>query len=149
MAVAAANRVKELFRATSGLTIDASDVKRYRDFVYDKLYDLLLVAVASAKANNRDILQPCDLPLTKGLQERIHEFARLEQQISIETVMEELATHPPLDVATSEELEARLPAVIGGLSVALAQCFVIIAPHRKNPGTDQWNEAIALFNLLL
>lgn len=34
----------------------------------------------------------------------------------------------PLDPSLGEEVEARLPAIVGGLSVALAQTFRIIDP---------------------
>jgi hypothetical protein len=46
-----------LFHAAASLTIDTDDVKRYQDFVYDRLYDLLLMAVVSARANGRDIMR--------------------------------------------------------------------------------------------
>jgi hypothetical protein len=35
-------------------------------------------------------------------------------------VLAQLATWPSLDVTVSEETEARLPGLVGGLSVALA-----------------------------
>jgi hypothetical protein len=149
MAVAGEHRIKELFHAAAGVSIDANDVKRYEEFVDDKLYDLLLIGVAAAKANDRDVMQPSDLPVTAGLQERIHEFDKLAQDISVGPVLEQLATHPPLDAAPSEEVEARLPTVVGGLTVALAKCFTIIAPEKKNPGSHEWDEAIRLFDLLL
>lgn len=149
MPVSGAKRIKELFHAAAGLNIANNDVKRYEDFVDEKLYDLLLMAVVSARANGRDILQPSDLPLTKGLQERMREFEKLAQEIPVEAVLDQLARHPPLDAAASDEVEARLPAIVGGLSVALAQCFVILKPHSKNPASSEWSQAIDLFNLLL
>jgi hypothetical protein len=149
MPVSGAKRIKELFHAAAGLSIDNNDVKRYEDFVDEKLYDLLLMAVVSARANGRDILQSSDLPLTKGLQERMREFEKLAHEVPVEAVLDQLARHPPLDAAPSDEVEARLPAIVGGLSVALAQCFVILKPHSKNPGSGEWNQAIDLFNLLL
>jgi hypothetical protein len=149
MPVSGAKRIKELFHAAAGLSIDNNDVKRYEDFVDEKLYDLLLMAVVSARANGRDILQSSDLPLTKGLQERMREFEKLAHEVPVEAVLDQLARHPPLDAAPSDEVEARLPAIVGGLSVALAQCFVILKPQSKNPGSGEWNQAIDLFNLLL
>jgi hypothetical protein len=149
MPVNGAKRIKELFHAAAGLTIDKNDVKRYEDFVDEKLYDLLLMAVVSARANGRDILQRSDLPLTKGLQERIREFEKLAQEIPVGAVLDQLARHPPLDAATSDEVEAQLPGIVGALSVALAQCFVILEPHSKTPRSGEWNQAIELFNLLL
>jgi Domain of unknown function (DUF1931) len=67
-----------------------------------------------------------------------------------------MAAHPgparraaPLDPSLGEEVEARLPAIVGGLSVALAQTFRIIDPGLKNPQTEQWERAFRVFNLLL
>jgi hypothetical protein len=46
-----------------------------------------------------------------------------------------MAAHPGparraalLDLSLGEEVEARLPAIVGGLSVALAQTFRIMTP---------------------
>ena len=70
-------KFERFFRLAAGLDVDRDDLKRYSDFVGEKLYDLLVIAQASAKANSRDVLQPSDLPVTKGLQERIHEYEKL------------------------------------------------------------------------
>jgi hypothetical protein len=56
---------------------------------------------------------------------------------------------PPLDLAYGEETPAKLPAVIGGLRVALARSFKIVDPTLKNPQTKHWDTAFALFDLLL
>src|SRR6202011_2199232 len=125
MAVATFER---FFRLAAGLDVDKSDLKRYSDFVNDKLYDLLLRAQATAKANGRDVIEPHDLPITKGLQERIHEFRRIDEQIELQPILDHLAALPPLDLAYSTETEARLPAIAGGISVALARTFKVIDP---------------------
>jgi hypothetical protein len=77
MAVMGATKFERLFRAAAGLNVDKQDVKRYGDFVNHKIYDLLLRGQATAKANGRDVIDPHDLPITKGLQECIHVFAKL------------------------------------------------------------------------
>ncbi|MDB4891032.1 MAG: hypothetical protein JWL61_2887, partial [Gemmatimonadetes bacterium] len=41
-----------------------NDVRRFDEFVNDKIYDLLLRGVANAKANDRDVIEPQDLPIT-------------------------------------------------------------------------------------
>ena len=79
MEVMAIAKFERFFRLAAGLDVDKSDLKRYSDFVNDKLYDLLLRAQAAAKANGRDVIEPHDLPITKGLQERIHEFRRIDE----------------------------------------------------------------------
>src|SRR5947209_4659678 len=67
-------RFERFFRAAGALNVDKEDLKRYIDFVNRKVYDLLIRGEAAAKANGRDIIQPLDLPITKGLQETIHDF---------------------------------------------------------------------------
>jgi hypothetical protein len=104
---------------------------------------------ASAKANGRDIVESFDLPITKGLQESIHEFKPVEAQIEVRPILDALTGRPPLDLAFSVETEARLPGIVGGLSVALARCFKIIDPDLKNPRTEEWERAFRIFDLLL
>jgi hypothetical protein len=142
-------RFERFFRAAAGLDVDKDDLKRYNDFIDHKLYDLLLMAQATAKANRRDIIEPFDLPITKGLQESIHKFRALNEEVELAPILEQLATYPPLDATPSEEAEARLPEIVGGLSLALARTFKIIDPDRKNPQTAQWDRAQQIFDLLL
>jgi hypothetical protein len=140
---------ERFFRAASSLDIDKNDIKRFDDFVHGKLYDLLLIGEAHAKANARDIMEPWDLPITKGLQESIHRFRTLDTDVGLGPVLERLATYPPLGAVPSEETEARLPEVLGGLSLALARSFKIIEPDLPNPQTVHWERAHGLFDLLL
>ena len=149
MAVTAIARFERFFRSVAGLDVDKSDLRRYSDFVSDKLYDLLLRAQAAAKANGRDVIEPHDLPITKGLQERIHEFRTLDEEIELQPILDHLAARPPLDLAYGEEAEARLPAIAGGISVALARTFKVIDPELKNPQTRHWEMALRIFDLLL
>ncbi|GAA1148680.1 DUF1931 family protein [Nocardioides aquiterrae] len=149
MSVMGVPKFERFFRLAAGLDVDKEDLKRYSDFVGEKLYDLLVVAQANAQANGRDVIQPSDLPVTKGLQERIHEFRRLDEEVDLQPILVQLATWPPLDVTVSEETESRLPAVVGGLSVALARTFRILDPDLKNPQTTQWDRSSDLMSLLL
>jgi hypothetical protein len=102
-----------------------------------------------AKANGRDVIEPGDLPITKGLQERMHEFLKMDDDLEVVPLLEQLLSRPSLGIAISEETEARLPAVAGGLSVALAQAFKIIDPRVKNPGSAEWDQVFRMFELLL
>ncbi len=74
-------KFERLFRKAAGLEVDKSDLKRLSDFINQKLYDLLLIGESKAKANNRDIIEPWDLPITKGLQESINEFKQIEEEL--------------------------------------------------------------------
>lgn len=149
MPVMGAARFERFFRMAASLNVDKSDLKRYDEFLDRKIHDLFVIARATAKANGRDVIEPRDLPITKGLQERMHEFAKLEEDLEVAPLLEQLLTQPPLGIALSEDTEARLPAIAGGLSVALAQAFKIIDPRVKNPGSAEWDQVFRMFDLLL
>ncbi|MEA2587581.1 MAG: hypothetical protein QOH66_508, partial [Actinomycetota bacterium] len=61
MPVMAVSKFERFFRLAASLDVDKNDIKRYADFVNQKIYDLLLMGVATASANDRDIVQPWDL----------------------------------------------------------------------------------------
>ena len=149
MPVMGATRFERFFRVAASLDVDKSDLKRYDEFLDNKVYDLFVVAKATAKANGRDVIEPRDLPITKGLQERMHEFLKMDEDLEVVPLLEQLLARPALGIAISEETEARLPAVAGGLSVALAQAFKIIDPRVKNPGSAEWDQVFRMFELLL
>jgi hypothetical protein len=73
----------------------------------------------------------------------------MDEQIELQPILDHLTARPPLDLAYSDELEERLPAVAGGLSVALARAFKIIDPELKNPQTKHWERSFELFDLLM
>lgn len=142
-------KFERFFRASAGLDVDKEDLERYRDFINQKVYDLLLRGQAAAKANGRDIIEAFDLPVTRGLQECIHAFRAIDQTIELKPIPDRLTALPPLDLAYSDETEARLPELVGGLSVALARTFKILDPDLKNPQTQHWERAFRIFDLLL
>jgi hypothetical protein len=49
-----------------------------------------LRAEAAAKANGRDIIEPFDLPITKGLQESIHAFTEIDEKIELQPILDYL-----------------------------------------------------------
>lgn len=140
---------ERFFRRVANLDVDKNDLKRFNEFVSQKIYDMLVRAEAIAKANGRDVIQPYDLPIPKGLQQRIQEFTGLDEVIEMRTILEDIATRPQLDLSTSSETDAELPRVAGGLSVALAHTFKIIDSELKNPQTEHWERSFRLFDLLL
>jgi hypothetical protein len=142
-------RFERFFRIAGSLDIDKDDLKRYDDFVNDRIYALLVRAQANAKANLRDVIQPQDLPITKGLQENIERFRKLSEEVELKPILDHLATRPRLDMAWSDETEALLPDLAGGLSVALARLFHIIDPKLKNPHGEQWEQCQRVFEELL
>ncbi|SEG95722.1 protein of unknown function [Actinacidiphila yanglinensis] len=142
-------KFERFFRAAAGLDVSKNDLKRYNDFVDAKLYDLFLIGTADAKANNRDVIEPQDLPVTKGLQESVHAFQKLEEGIELRPLLDQLAARPALGMDAAEETQQRLPDLAGGLSVALARALKTIARDTRRPSTDQWDEAFELFDLLI
>ena len=142
-------RFERFFRIAAGVDVDKQDLKRYRDFINQKLYDLLLRGGAAAKANGRLIIEPFDLPITRGLQQCIHEFRKIDEEIELQPILDQLTARPPLDLAYSEDIESELPEIAGGLSVALARAFKIIDSHLKNPATEHWQRCFRLFDLLM
>ena len=149
MHVVSVPKFERLFRLAAGLDVDKADLKRYSDFINRKIYDLLIRGQAAAKANGRDVIEPFDLPVTKGLQESIHEFRKLDEELELKPILEHLTAQPPLDLAYGVETEARLPEVAGGLSLALARTFKIIDPDLKNPQSHHWERSFRIFSLLL
>jgi hypothetical protein len=145
MPIMGAARFERFFRMAASLDVDKSDLKRYDEFLDRKIHDLFVVA----KANGRDVIEPRDLPITKGLQERMHEFLKMDEDLEVVPLLEQLLTRPPLGIAISEDTEARLPAIAGGLSVALAQAFKLTDPQVKNPGSAEWEQVFRVFELLL
>ena len=142
-------RFERFFRLAASLDVDKDDLRRHHEFVNAQLYHLLVRGEATAKANGRDLIRPCDLPITKGLQERIHEFRHLDEELELQPILDQLAKHPPLDLDYADDTEARFPEIIGGISVALARSFKILEPGLKNPRTEHWQRALDLFDLML
>jgi hypothetical protein len=142
-------RFERLFRAAGGVDVDRDDIRRYLDFVNDALYDLLIIGRNTAKAGARDVIEPQDLPVTKGLQESTHAFEKLDEEIQLGPILDEVAARPPLDVTLSEETAERLPLLFGGISVALARTFRLIDAELKAVHTEEWERAFAIFRLLV
>jgi hypothetical protein len=149
MTVMGITKFERFFRNAAGLNVDKQDLKRYSDFINHKIYDLLLRGQATAKANGRDIIEPHDLPITKGLQECIHAFVALNEEIELKSILDHITARPPLRLANGAETESRLAEIAGGLSVALAHTFKLIDPAVKDPATEDWERAFQIFNLLL
>lgn len=143
------HQIEHFFRAAAGLDVDKEDIKRYYEFIDQKVSDLLLMAQHTAKANDRITVEPRDLPVTKGLQENIHAFVKLDLDIGLERILNHNVPEPQIDLPYSEETEARLPEIAGGISLAIARTFKLIDPETKHPATEHWERAFSIFNQLL
>ena len=139
---------ERFFRVIASIQIDRSDVRRFRDFVDQQIDDIAISGRNSARWNGRDIIAPQDLPITRGLQERMREFDKLEEAEEIRELLRQDVRRPPAEVTFAEETEQLLPEVFGGLSVALARSFRVIDPTLANPGTAHWERAFEMFRLV-
>jgi hypothetical protein len=140
---------ERFFREAADLDVDKTDLKRFEAFVREKVADLLTIAQARARLDDRDVIESRDLPITKGLQESIHRFRRLDLGGEVRPMLEELATRPQLDLAVAVDVDEVLPDVAGGVSVALGQTFRLIDPNARSPATSHWDRAFRIFDLLL
>ena len=143
------HQIERFFRSAAEIDVDKEDLRRYYNFIDKKVADLLLVAQHTAKANDRVRVELRDLPITKGLQESIHKFEALDLDIGLERILKRNVPEPPFDLPYSDEVDARLPIIAGGLSLAVARTFKIIDPELKNPATEHWERAFEIFDQLL
>jgi hypothetical protein len=145
----AVSRFERLFRRAASIDVDKMDLRRYSDFVNRKLHDLLVVGEETAQLDGRKAIEPFHLPITKGLQDCIFDFLALNEELELAPILDQLAMRPPLDLPLVGALEVQLPAIVGGLSVALARSFKIIDPKIKNPSAEHWQRSFQVFELLL
>jgi hypothetical protein len=140
---------KRFFRSAGRVDIDKDDLRRFREFVDEKIDDIAIAGRNSASWNGRDVIAPQDLPITKGLQELMREFDKLDEAEEIRQLLRSAVRRPPADVTFSEETEDMLPELFGGISVALARSFRIVDPDVTNPSTEHWERGFELFRMLL
>lgn len=74
-------KFERFFHNATRLDVDKESLKRFGDFTTQKSCNLFLRDQVTVKANGRDIIEPFDLPITKGLQERIHDFERSDEEV--------------------------------------------------------------------
>lgn len=136
---------QRLFRSVGHVKVDRNDVKRFRAFVDDMIDDIAITGRNAATWNGRDVIAPQDLPITKGVQERMREFDELEEAGEIRGLLAQSVRRPPADVTFSEETEDMLVELFGGLAVALARTFRAVDPEVANPGTEHWERVTTIF----
>jgi hypothetical protein len=140
---------ERFFREAAGLDVDKDDLKRFEEFIGRKNSDMVLFGQTIASANGRDVIEWRDLPITKGLQESMHRFEKLDGDVGLRPFVEPLVRTRPQDAVLSEEAEQRLPDLAGGIAVALAESLTNIDANLRNPQTIHWERAFHLFDLLL
>jgi hypothetical protein len=139
---------ERFFHSIAGIKVDKNDLRRFREFVDEQIDSIAIAGRDAAKWNGRDVIVPQDLPITKGVQERMREFDKFDEAAEVRDLLRQLVRRPPADVTFSEDTERLLLELFGGLSVALARSFRVIDPTSKNPSTQHWDRAFALFRLI-
>lgn len=140
---------QKLFRIAAGLNLDKNDLKKLNDFINHKLSDLLLLGQVSAQINNRDVIDFTDLPITKGLQEHIQEFKKMDELLEIQPILKQQAKLPPLRLEYSRTLESKISEIVGGITVSLAKVFHALDKDLKNPTPIEWEKVNTIYNILL
>jgi hypothetical protein len=136
---------QRFFRSVGHVKVDRNDVKRFRAFVDEMIDDLAITGRNTATWNGRDVIAPQDLPITKGVQERMREFDGLDEADEIRGLIAETVRRPPADVTFAEETEDVLVELFGGLAVALARTFRVVDPDVVDPGTEHWERVTTIF----
>ncbi|WP_418640768.1 DUF1931 family protein [Sulfurimonas sp. ST-27] len=96
MAVVGFTKLQEIFRKSASLDIHKGHAKEVTDIVEQKLYDMLIIAQKNAKYNGRDVIWVADMPITKGFEETVEIFKKLEAEIDAKDVAQTLSFYPPV-----------------------------------------------------
>jgi Domain of unknown function (DUF1931) len=97
MPVSGVTAFERFFREAASLDVDKPDAKRFEDFIDRVLYDLLVAGQETASADGRDVIEPRDLAITRGLRESVRRFERMDSEIQLEPILERLTTRPQLE----------------------------------------------------
>lgn len=139
---------ERFFRTVASIDIDKNDVRRFQDFVDELVDDIAIAGRNSARMNGRDVVAPQDLPITKGLQERMREFDKLEEADEVRKLLRQVVRQPPGDIAFAEDSEQLLPEIFGGLGIALARSLGAVDATVSNPSSEHWNRVFTIFRLV-
>ena len=131
MAIVGFTKLEALFRKAASLDLEKGDAESITDVVEQKLVDFLIAGERTANINGRDVITEGDLPITKGMQETIIAFRKLEEEIDLEDVLEYLSTIPPLKYPLAADLEQKLPEITGALLVVMARILKEIEHTRR------------------
>ena len=139
---------ERFFRSVASINIDKNDMRRFREFVDEQIDDIAVAGRNSAKWNGRDVIVAQDLPIPKGVQERMREFDKLDEAEEIRELLRQVVRRPPGDITFAEDTEQLLPELFGGLGIALARSFRVVDATVSNPSAEHWNRVFTLFRLM-
>ena len=149
MAIIGYTKLEALFRKAASLDIDKGHAKEITDIIEKKLVDLLIAGERNANLNGRDVIWEGDLPITKGMQETIIAFKKLEEAIDLQDILNYLTTVPPLKYPLAAELEAKLPEITGAILVVMARIMKEIDKEKRHVSHELIRKAAAITDLTL
>jgi hypothetical protein len=149
MSIIGFTKLETLFRKAASLDIKKGHAKELTDIIEQKVVDMLIAAERNANINARDVILESDMPITKGLQETIIEFRKLEDEIDIKDILEYLSTIPPLKYPLSSDLEAKLPEITGAILVVLARVMKVINEEKRDVSSQLIQTAKEIMDLTL
>jgi hypothetical protein len=149
MAIIGFTKLEALFRKAASLDIEKGHAREITDIIEKKLIDLLIAGERNANLNGRDVIREGDLPITKGLQETIITFKKLEEEIDLQGVLDYLTTVPPLKYPLAAELEAKLPEITGAILVVMARIMKEIDHGKRRVNHELIERAGRIMDLTL
>jgi len=149
MAIIGFTKLETLFRKAASLDIKKGHAKDLTDIIEEKLRDFLIAADRTANMNKRDVIWLADIPITKGMQESIIEFRKLEEELDIEDILKYLASIPPLKYPLSDEVEKALPEITGGLMLVLARTIKEVDENQRQVTHEAIEKAKKIIDLML
>jgi len=149
MAVAGFSKLEALFRKAASLDIHKQHAKEIAEFVGQKVYDILIAAQLSTSMNGRDIIWESDLPITKGFQEAIVEFRKLEEELLIEDILEQMTHYPVMKYNLSPEVEDKLPEITGTMFVIMAKIMKNLNEESRQVTTELIEKSKEILDLTL
>ena len=141
-------KLETVFKKAAGIELDKSKADKITDIVEKKFHDLLLVGVEKAGYNGRDIIMEADMPVTKGFEQSLREFKKLEEEVDLQDVLAYLEKIPPLKYPISAELETKLPEYIGALMLIIARVLKKVGAEKK-PSVEDIERAGKILDLTL
>src|ERR1700738_5199791 len=86
--------VERFFHSAAAIKVDKNDLRRFREFVDEQIDSIAIAGRDAAKWNGRDVIVPQDLPITKGVQERMREFDKLDEAEEIRELLRQQLRRP-------------------------------------------------------
>jgi len=140
---------ERFFRLVASVEVEGTDFPPYERFINRKVCELLTRGQAAARANGHEVVQPAHLVIPAGLQRNMDTYRSLAFALDMDAPDGMMTIRTPCGVLCSHEIDVELPAVAGGLSVAVARSFKMIDPRIKCVYSPHWQTIFALFDLLV